>query len=137
GEPKWAQRPVISEDDSMLQRRAPNEPSGPEGLRLAEEPEGAGARQLGVVLWTARPALRADRRVRELDGDVEALVARLHPGQGGAERDLHGRRGDEGRRRFRRLAERRDGLEPRRRRAVEYRQLLGAGLDDDAGVEPA
>src|SRR5690606_29597425 len=75
GEPKWAQRPVISEDDSMLQRRAPNEPSGPQRLRLAQQAERAGGRQLVVVVRAAYPTLPPDGVVSEVDRHVEALLA--------------------------------------------------------------
>src|SRR5690606_41179973 len=91
GEAQWAQRPIISEDDSMLETRAPHETSGPERVRLAEQAEGAGRGEARVVRRAADPALRPDRGVVELDGDVEALLAGLGPGLRRPQRDHHGR----------------------------------------------
>ena len=77
GEAQWAQRPVIAEDDSMLQSRAPHEAPGQEGLRLAQQAEGAGGRQARVVGRSPYPALGPDGRVVAGGSTLTMQVARL------------------------------------------------------------
>src|SRR5690606_41566778 len=72
-EPEWAQRPVIAEDDSMLQAGAPSEPAPDENLGLGQQAERAGPQQRPVSRRTTAPLLTADGGVGELDAAREAL----------------------------------------------------------------
>ncbi len=66
-EPEWAQRPVIAEDDSMLQAGAPSKPAPHENLGLRQQAERAGSQQLRVIRLASAPRLPPDGRVGEVD----------------------------------------------------------------------
>src|SRR5690606_4155571 len=105
GEAQWTQRPLISEDDSTVGIGPKSQAATLEILGLGQQSEGAGRQQLTVRLGATAPALRADRRMREVDGAVEPLGAGLDDGTAGLPADLEPPAHDQRRRWGRRLSE--------------------------------
>src|SRR4029078_5862046 len=85
--------PILAEDDGIVERGAEAEAARPELLDVAQEPEGAGPRQLlaeAVGGDIDGDRLPADERIGEIDLDLDArTVIGTELGEGFAEFDAH------------------------------------------------